>query len=173
MSDHPIYNVLFLCNANAARSIMAEAVLNKLGAGKFKAYSAGAKPSGEVNPATLELLHSLGHDTSFARSKSWDEFSAPDAPEMNFVFTLCDDTANESCPVWPGHPMTALWAIPDPSKAEGTEAEQHLAFAESFRMVSNRIAAFINLPIHSLDHIALKSHLEDIGQDRHSSQVSN
>ncbi|KUM23311.1 hypothetical protein AU467_10285 [Mesorhizobium loti] len=161
-----IYNVLFLCNANSARSIMGEAILNRLGAGRFKAYSAGANPRGTVNPYTLELLESLNYDTSFARSKSWDEFSRPGAPEMNFIFTVCDNTANESCPVWPGHPMTALWAVPDPAKAGGTGAEQHLAFAEAFRMMSNRISLFINLPISSLDHMALQQHLEEIGRDQ-------
>ncbi|TPI17336.1 MULTISPECIES: arsenate reductase ArsC [unclassified Mesorhizobium] len=164
MSDQ-VYNVLFLCNANSARSIMAEAILNKLGAGRFKGYSAGSRPKGTVQPRAIQLLESMGHDTSFARSKSWDEFSGPDAPEMDFVFTLCDTTANESCPVWPGHPMTALWAVPDPSKASGTEAEQHFAFAEAYRMVGNRIALFTNLPITSLDHLALQQRLDEIGRD--------
>ncbi|TPK61104.1 arsenate reductase ArsC [Mesorhizobium sp. B2-4-19] len=164
MDDH-IYNVLFLCNANSARSIMGEAILNRLGAGRFKAYSAGSRPKGTVNPRTLQLLENLNYDTSFARSKSWDEFSKPGAPEMNFVFTVCDSTANESCPVWPGHPMTALWAVPDPAKAQGTEAERHFAFAEAFRMMSNRIALFVNLPIGSLDRLALQQHLDEIGHD--------
>jgi len=164
MNGH-IYNVLFLCNANSARSIMGEAILNRIGAGHFKAYSAGANPKGTVNPYALQLLESLSYDTSFARSKSWDEFSSPGAPEMDFVFTLCDTTANESRPVWPGHPMTALWAVPDPSKAAGTDAEQHLAFADAFRMMNNRIGLFTNLPIHSLDQMVLQQHLEDIGRD--------
>ncbi|MBZ9796161.1 arsenate reductase ArsC [Mesorhizobium sp. ES1-4] len=164
MGDH-VYNVLFLCNANSARSIMGEALLNRLGAGRFKAFSAGSQPKGTVNPRTLQLLENLNYDTSFARSKSWDEFSKPGAPEMNFVFTVCDSTANESCPVWPGHPMTALWAVPDPAKAGGTEAERHFAFAEAFRMMSNRIALFVNLPIGSLDRLALQQHLDEIGQD--------
>ncbi|MDG4885096.1 arsenate reductase ArsC [Mesorhizobium sp. WSM4884] len=161
-----VYNVLFLCNANSARSIMGEAILNRLGAGRFKAYSAGANPSGTVNPYTLQLLESLNYDTSFARSKSWDEFSGPAAPEMNFIFTVCDSAANESCPVWPGHPMTALWAVPDPAKAAGKDAEQHLAFADAFRMMSNRIGLFVNLPINSLDRMALQQHLEEIGRDQ-------
>ncbi|MGX5803320.1 arsenate reductase ArsC [Bradyrhizobium sp. Arg314] len=165
MTGH-VYNVLFLCNANSARSIMGEAILNRLGAGRFKAYSAGANPKGTVNPYALQLLESLNYDTSFARSKGWDEFAGPDAPEMDFVFTLCDSTANEHCPVWPGHPMTALWAVPDPSKAGGTDAEQHLAFAEAYRMMSNRIGLFTNLPIHALDQMALQQHLEDIGRDQ-------
>ncbi|TPK88902.1 MULTISPECIES: arsenate reductase ArsC [unclassified Mesorhizobium] len=167
MGDH-VYNVLFLCNANSARSIMGEAILNRLGAGRFKAYSAGSRPKGTVNPHALQLLESLNYDTSFARSKSWDEFSKPGAPEMNFVFTVCDSTANESCPVWPGHPMTALWAVPDPAKAEGTEAERHFAFAEAFRMMSNRIALFVNLPIGSLDRLALQQELDEIGHDERS-----
>ncbi|MDX8465748.1 arsenate reductase ArsC [Mesorhizobium sp. VK23B] len=165
MSDH-VYNVLFLCNANSARSIMAEAILNRIGAGRFKGYSAGARPKGRVNPYAIQLLQSLSYDTSFARSKSWDEFSGADAPEMNFVFTLCDSTANESCPVWAGHPMTALWAVPDPSKAAGTDAVQHFAFADAYRMLNNRIGLFINLPIGSLDQLALKQHLEEIGRDQ-------
>ncbi|TPK97299.1 arsenate reductase ArsC [Mesorhizobium sp. B2-4-12] len=167
MGDH-VYNVLFLCNANSARSIMGEAILNRLGAGRFKAYSAGSRPKGTVNPHALQLLESLNYDTSFARSKSWDEFSKPGAPEMNFVFTVCDSTADESCPVWPGHPMTALWAVPDPAKAEGTEAERHFAFAEAFRMMSNRIALFVNLPIGSLDRLALQQELDEIGHDERS-----
>ncbi|WFP64386.1 arsenate reductase ArsC [Mesorhizobium sp. WSM4904] len=161
-----VYNVLFLCNANSARSIMGEAILNRLGAGRFKAYSAGANPSGTINPYTLQLLESLNYDTSFARSKSWDEFSRPGAPEMNFIFTVCDSAANESCPVWPGHPMTALWAVPDPAKAAGKDAEQHLAFADAFRMMSNRIGLFVNLPISSLDRMALQQHLEEIGRNQ-------
>lgn len=163
MSDH-VFNVLFLCNANSARSIMGEAILNRIGAGRFKAYSAGARPKGSVNPYALQLLESLNYDTSFARSKSWDEFSGTDAPQMSFIFTVCDNTANESCPVWLGHPMTALWAVPDPAKASGTEAERHLAFADAYRMLNNRIAVFTNLPMGSLDHLALQQHLDDIGR---------
>ncbi len=165
MADHA-YNVLFLCNANSARSILGEAILNRIGAGRVKAYSAGANPRGTVSPHALQLLESLNYDTSFARSKSWAEFSGAGAPEMDFVFTLCDSTANETCPAWPGHPMTALWAVPDPSKAGGTDAEQHLAFAEAYRMMSNRIGLFTNLPIHALDQMALQQRLEEIGRDR-------
>lgn len=165
-----VYNVLFLCNANSARSIMGEAILNRLGAGHFKAYSAGSHPKGTANPYALQLLKSLNYDTTFARSKSWDEFSGPAAPEMDFVFTVCDSTANESCPVWPGHPMTALWAVPDPAKADGTDAERHFAFADAYRMLNNRIALFTNLPVDSLDQLALQQRLEEIGRDqRHSS----
>lgn len=165
MADHA-YNVLFLCNANSARSILGEAILNRVGAGRFKAYSAGANPRGAVNPYALQLLESLNYDTSFARSKSWDEFSEPGAPEMDFVFTLCDGTAEEACPLWPGHPMTALWAVPDPSRAGGRDAEQHLAFADAYRMMSNRIGLFTNLPIHTLDKMALQRRLEEIGRDQ-------
>ncbi|MFB9981935.1 arsenate reductase ArsC [Mesorhizobium kowhaii] len=164
MSDN-FYNVLFLCNANSARSIMGEAILNRIGAGKFRAFSAGSQPKGTVNPYALQLLETLSFDTGFARSKSWDEFAAPDAPEMHFVFTVCDNTANEACPIWPGHPMTALWAIPDPAKAVGTDAEVHLAFADAFRMLSNRISLFVNLPMGTLDHMTLQHHLDEIGRD--------
>ena len=163
MSNH-VYNVLFLCNANSARSIIGEAILNRIGASRFKAYSAGANPRGTVNPYALQLLESLSYHTSFARSKSWDEFSGPDSPQMDFVFTVCDSAANESCPIWPGHPMTALWAVPDPGKATGTEAEQHFAFADVYRMLNNRIALFINLPVGSIDRLALQKHLDEIGQ---------
>jgi protein-tyrosine-phosphatase len=165
MSDK-VYNVLFLCTANSARSILAEAILNKAGAGRFRAFSAGSQPSGKVHPHALELLRSMGYDTSFARSKSWDEFAEPGAPEMDFVFTVCDSAANESCPVWPGHPMTALWSVPDPKHAEGKEAELHLAFAEAYRMLNNRISLFLSLPVETLDRMALQQHLDAIGRDR-------
>jgi arsenate reductase len=164
MSDS-FYNVLFLCNANSARSIMGEAILNRIGAGKFKAFSAGSQPKGMVNPHALQLLETLNFDTGFARSKSWDEFAAADAPQMNFVFTVCDNTANEACPIWPGHPMTALWAIPDPAKAGGTDAEVHLAFADAYRMLNNRISLFVNLPVDTLDQLTLQHHLDEIGRD--------
>ncbi|WP_274426038.1 arsenate reductase ArsC [Chelativorans sp. YIM 93263] len=158
------YNVLFLCTGNSARSILAEAILNQLGAGRFKAYSAGSQPKGEVHPYALELLRSLNHDTSFARSKSWEEFAGADAPKMDFVFTVCDSAAAESCPVWPGHPMTAHWGIPDPAAAEGTEAEKHFAFADAYRMLNNRIAIFTNLPLGSLDNLPLQRRLQEIGR---------
>jgi arsenate reductase len=158
------YNVLFLCTGNSARSILAEAALNREGAGKFRAFSAGSQPKGEVHPYTLQLLKSLNYDTSFARSKDWLEFAGPGAPEMNFVFTVCDSAANEACPVWPGQPMTAHWGVPDPAAAEGTDAEKHLAFADAYRMLSNRISIFVNLPMHSLDRLALQRRLNEIGQ---------
>lgn len=161
-----IHNVLFLCTANSARSILAEAILNKAGAGRFRAFSAGSQPSGKVHPYALQLLASTNYDTSFARSKSWDEFAAPGAPQMDFIFTVCDSAANESCPVWPGHPMTALWSVPDPKHAEGNEAEMHLAFAEAFHMLSNRISLFLSLPMQTLDRMALQHRLDEIGQHR-------
>lgn len=160
-----VHNVLFLCTANSARSLLAEAILNKAGAGRFRAFSAGSQPSCKVHPYALQLLKSMNFDTSFARSKSWDEFAEPGAPEMDFVFTVCDSAANESCPVWPGHPMTALWSVPDPKHAEGNEAELHLAFAEAFRMLSNRISVFLSLPVETLDKMALQQHLDEIGRD--------
>ena len=160
-----VYNALFLCTGNSARSILAEAILNRLGAGRFSAYSAGSQPKGEVHPYTLDLLRSLDHDVSFARSKNWEEFAGPDAPVMDFVFTVCDSAAGEACPVWPGQPMTAHWGVPDPAAAEGTEAERRLAFSEAYRMLGNRIAIFTALPIASLDRLTLRSRLRDIGRE--------
>ena len=163
MSDR-LYNALFLCTGNSARSILAEAILRNLGAGRFQAFSAGSQPNGEVHPFAIELLRNLKLDTSFARSKSWDEFAAPGAPKMDFVFTVCDNAANESCPVWPGQPMTAHWGIPDPAAAEGTDAEKHLAFADAYRQLSNRISAFLALPLASIDRMSLQSRLREIGK---------
>ena len=164
VSSNPPLNVLFLCTGNSARSIMAETILNRLGLGKFKAYSAGSQPRGEVHPYTLELLRHLNHPTKGIRSKSWDEFAKPGAPLLDFVFTVCDDAAKEVCPVWPGQPMSAHWGVPDPAAVEGTEAERRLAFAESYRMLKNRISAFVNLPIASLDRLSLKTKLDAIGK---------
>ncbi|MEW9835074.1 arsenate reductase ArsC [Mesorhizobium marinum] len=161
----PTYNVLFLCTGNSARSILAEAILNRVGVGRFRAFSAGFQPKGEVHPYALELLKSLNHDTAFARSKSWEEFAGPDAPVMDFVFTVCDNAANEACPVWPGQPMTAHWGVPDPAAVEGTEAEKHLAFADAYRMLNNRISIFASLPIVSLDKLTLQNRLREIGGD--------
>ena len=160
-----IFNVLFLCTGNSARSILAEAILNRIGAGRFRAFSAGSHPKGAVHPYTLQLLKSLNHDTDFARSKDWLEFAGPGAPEMSFVFTVCDNAAAEACPVWPGQPMTAHWGVPDPAAVEGTEAEKHLAFADAYRMLSNRISIFISLPMHSLDRLALQRRLDEIGRN--------
>ncbi len=162
MADQP-YNVLFLCTGNSARSIMAEAILNREGLGRFKAYSAGSQPAGEVNPHAVQLLQKLNYKTDFARSKDWNEFAGPDAPQMNFVFTVCDRAAAESCPVWPGQPMTAHWGVPDPVNAGGNETERQLAFSESYRMLANRISVFINLPLKSLDRLSLQRRLDEIG----------
>ncbi len=158
------YNVLFLCTGNSARSIMAECILNREGRGKFRGFSAGSHPVGTVNPLALNLLRKLNYDVSQLRSKSWDEFATPSAPKFDFVFTVCDDAANEVCPIWPGQPMTAHWGLPDPAKAEGTEAEQAFAFDECFRMLHQRISVFVNLPLASLSKIALKERLDDIGR---------
>jgi len=158
------YNVLFLCTGNSARSILAEAIMNRLGQGRFKAYSAGSQAKGTVHPFALDLLQKLNHSIEFARSKNWEEFAKPGAPKMDFVFTVCDNAANESCPVWPGQPMSAHWGIPDPAAAEGTEAERHLAFSEAYRMLQARISIFTNLPLASIDKLALKDKLDAIGK---------
>lgn len=163
MTDAPL-NVLFLCTGNSARSIIAEAALNREGAPKFKAYSAGSMPKGEVHPQTLKLLQNQNYDISQFRSKSWEEFAAPDAPKLDFVFTVCDNAANEACPVWPGQPMTAHWGVPDPAAATGTEAEIAYAFAETMRMLGQRISIFVNLPLASLDKLSLQQKLKEIGQ---------
>jgi arsenate reductase (thioredoxin) len=163
MADRP-FNVLFLCTGNSARSIMAEAILNKLGAGKFRAFSAGSQPNGWVHPETLRLLQSLGYDTSRFRSKSWSEFADPGAPLLDFVFTVCDDAAGETCPVWPGQPMTAHWGVPDPAAAQGSPAEIALAFKDAYRMLNQRIGIFTSLPIRSLDQLSLQQKLREIGR---------
>lgn len=158
-----IYTVLFLCTGNSARSIMGEAILNRVGAGRFKAYSAGSHPKGAVNPRTLQLLRRLNYATESYRSKSWDEFARPDAPRLDFVFTVCDQAAQEACPIWPGQPMTAHWGVPDPAAATGTDAEIGLAFADAYRQLNNRISIFVALPLARLDRLALKRRLDDIG----------
>jgi arsenate reductase len=158
------FNVLFLCTGNSARSIMAEAILNKLGAGKFRAYSAGSQPKGRVSPHTIQLLQSLGYETSGFRSKSWNEFARPGAPALDFVFTVCDNAAGETCPVWPGQPMTAHWGVPDPAEAKGSPAEIALAFKDAYRMLHQRIGVFTALPIRSLDQLSLQRRLKDIGR---------
>ena len=161
MSDVP-YNVLFLCTGNSARSIMAEAILNKLGAGRFRAYSAGSHPKGKVHPQTLELLQGLGYDTSTLRSKSWDEFA--DAPQFDFIFTVCDNAAAEVCPVWPGHPVTAHWGVADPAEVNGTPAVVAHAFNDAYRMLHQRIATFTSLPLRSLDQLTVQKKLTEIGR---------
>ena len=161
---HRPYNVLFLCTGNSARSILAEVILNTEGKGRFRAYSAGSFPKGAVNPTALSLLEHLGLATEGLRSKSWDEFAAPGAPEMDFVFTVCDDAAGEICPVWPGHPVTAHWGMPDPAAVEGSDIEKMQAFRETARMLSNRIGVFTALPFEKLDRLKLKTHLDEIGR---------
>ena len=158
------YNVLFLCTGNSARSVMAEAILNRVGAKKFRAYSAGSQPKGKVHPETLRLLQALGYDVSGFRSKSWDEFARPGAPRFDFVFAVCDSAAAEACPVWPGQPLTAHWGVPDPAAAVGSPAEIALAFKDAYRMLHQRIAAFTALPIRSLDEPTLKAKLKEIGR---------
>ena len=161
--DRP-FNTLFLCTGNSARSILAEAILKRLGAGRFLAYSAGSQPKGAVNPHALALLQDLGHDTTALRSKSWTEFAQAGAPKLDFVFTVCDNAAGEACPVWPGQPMTAHWGIPDPAEATGNPAEIALAFKDAYRMLHQRIAAFAALPIRSLDQLTLRERVRDIGR---------
>jgi protein-tyrosine-phosphatase len=158
------YNVLFLCTGNSARSIMAEAILNRLGQGKFSAYSAGSQPKGAPHPQTVALLSSLGYDTGKIRSKSWNEFAQADAPALDFVFTVCDNAAGETCPFWPGQPMTAHWGVPDPAAATGNAAEIGLAFKDAYRMLHQRIAIFAALPLHSLDAMSLQAKLKEIGR---------
>lgn len=158
-----MYNVLFLCTGNSARSIMAEAVLNRLGAGKFRAFSAGSHPRGEVHPRTLEMLQRLGYPTDELRSKDWDEFSTSGSPKFDFVFTVCDKAASESCPVWPGQPMTAHWGVPDPAEVQGDELTEINAFREAYRQLYNRIELLTHLPMSSLDELALKQKLVEIG----------
>ena len=158
------YNVLFLCTGNSARSIIAEAIMNREGMGKFKAFSAGSKPGAAPHPYTLDLLRGLNHDTGFARSKSWDGFAGPDAPQMDFVFTVFDNAAAEECTFWPGQPMTAHWGVPDPLKAGGHEAARRFAFSDTYRMLRSRISIFVSLPIGSLDRMALQRNLNDIGK---------
>lgn len=157
-------NVLFLCTGNSARSILAEAALNKLGAGRFRAWSAGSRPTGAPNPFALALLARKGIDTGFARSKSWDEFAGPDAPKMDFVFTVCDSAAAEECPYWPGQPVSAHWGLPDPAAVTGTDAEKAQAFAETWAAMTRRIEAFVALPMATLDALSLKRKLSDIGE---------
>ena len=163
-------NVLFLCTGNSARSIIAEAIMNREGRGRFRAWSAGSMPKGEVNPHTLDLLRGLHYRTEDFRSKSWDEFAEPDAPKLDFVFTVCDDAAAEVCPIWPGQPMTAHWGMPDPAVASGSPAEVALAFADTYRMMNNRIGVFINLPLSALDRLSLQRRLDEIGGRRQAAE---
>ena len=158
------YNVLFLCTGNSARSIMAESILRQIGAGRFRAYSAGSHPAGRVNPLALELLAKNRMPTDGLRSKNWDEFAAPDAPRLDFVFTVCDNAAGEVCPVWPGQPMTAHWGIPDPAAAAGSDEDRRKAFAEASRTLLNRIRMFVSLPLDKLDRLSLQRRLDELGK---------
>jgi arsenate reductase len=162
VTDRP-YHVLFLCTGNSARSIIGEAILNKMGAGNFRAYSAGSQPKGQINPNTIHLLQSLGYDISGYRSKSWLEFTEWSAPKLDFVFTVCHSAGSETCPVWPGRPVSAHWGIADPAEATGTPAEIALAFKETYRMLFQRIGIFTALPLRSLDNLSLQGKLRDIG----------
>lgn len=157
------YNVLFLCTGNSARSILAESILNKEGGGRFKAFSAGSQPKGEVNPHALKELEALGYPSTGFSSKNWDVFAEPDAPQMDFIFTVCDSAAGEACPVWIGHPMTAHWGLEDPAAVVGSDVEIQRAFAQAARFLKNRIAAFASLPLASIDHMALETKLRQIG----------
>jgi protein-tyrosine-phosphatase len=159
-----IYNVLFLCTGNSARSILAESILRKDGRGRFRAFSAGSQPGGKVNPFAVKVLDSFGYPTEGLRSKSWLEFAQPDAPVMDFVFTVCDNAAGESCPVWPGQPMTAHWGIEDPATATGTDLQKEAAFVAAFRYMKNRIALFTALPLAAIDQLSLGTRLRDIGR---------
>jgi protein-tyrosine-phosphatase len=159
-----LYNVLFLCTGNSARSILAEALLNFRGHGQFRAFSAGSHPTGQVNPLALDLLERCGIPAEGVRSKSWDEFARPGAPELDFVFTVCDNAAGEVCPVWPGRPMTAHWGVPDPAAVQGTPIERRRAFEEAFRVLERRVSLFISLPIASLDRLSLRERVREIGK---------
>ena len=159
----PVFNVLFLCTGNSARSILAEAYLNSAGNGRFKAYSAGSKPGGRVNPFALELLEKSRIDTAGLRSKSWDEFAQPGAPKLDFVFTVCDNAAAEPCPYWPGQPMTAHWGVPDPAAVQGSDEDKRRAFRAALSVLSTRVNLLINLPVEKLDRLAIKKKLDEIG----------
>lgn len=162
--EENIYNVLFLCTGNSARSIIAESLLNKLGEGRFRAFSAGSHPKGEINPFAVKVLREMELPIDGLYSKGWDEFAVPGAPKMDFVFTVCDSAAGEVCPVWPGQPMTAHWGIEDPAAIEGPDIEKEKAFVTAFRYLRNRIAAFVNLPLASLDDLTLGKKLREIGR---------
>ena len=159
----PVFNVLFLCTGNSARSIMAEAMLNQLGAGKYRAFSAGSQPAGQVHPQALEMLKRNAFGTEGLRSKSWDEFATPDAPQMDFVLTVCDNAQAETCPLWPGQPMSAHWGVPDPASVTSSAEAQQQAFAEAFRLLHRRISLFVNLPVAKLSQLSLQPELHHIG----------
>jgi protein-tyrosine-phosphatase len=165
MAQRPL-NVLFLCTGNSSRSIVAEAFLNSVGGAKFRAYSAGSHPTGKVNPYALELLEKHRISTAGLRSKNWDEFAKPGAPQMDFIFTVCDSAAGETCPIWPGHPMTAHWGVPDPAAVQGSDEEKRRAFLDAFTRLSTRIRLFLNLPFERLERLALESKLLEIGRSQ-------
>jgi protein-tyrosine-phosphatase len=158
------FNALFLCTGNSARSILSEALLNKRGLGRFRAFSAGSHPTGRVNPHALDLLQRLDYPTDGLRSKNWDEFAAPGAPALDFVFTVCDNAAGEVCPVWPGQPITAHWGIPDPAAVEGTDEQKQRAFEDAYRVLDHRISLFVSLPIRSLERLVLQERVAEIGR---------
>lgn len=164
MSDK-IYNVLFLCTGNSARSIMAEALVTTLGKGRFRGYSAGSKPGGTVNPFAVEQVKKTGYPLENLRSKSWDEFAAPDAPHMDFIITVCDNAAGETCPYWPGHPQTAHWGFEDPAAAEGTDEQKRAVFDKVFRQIMTRVNSFVNLPLHMLEKNAIQREIKAIGEN--------
>jgi arsenate reductase len=159
------YNILVLCTGNSARSILGEVLFNSLGAGRFKAYSAGSHPSGKVNPFAIEQIQSLGYPVEGLRSKSWDEFALPDAPQMDFIVTVCDNAAGEVCPLWPGQPVTAHWGFPDPAAVEGTDEQKRAAFASTLRQIRHRVQLFLSLPLGSLDRLALENKMRAIGKE--------
>ena len=159
------YNVLVLCTGNSARSILGEALFNTLGAGRFKAYSAGSHPAGRVNPFAIEQLRQLGYPVEELRSKSWDEFAQPGAPQMDFIVTVCDNAAGEVCPVWPGRPVTAHWGFPDPAAVEGSDEQKREAFARTLQQIRNRVQLFLSLPLETLDRLAIENHMRAIGQE--------
>jgi arsenate reductase len=158
------YNILVLCTGNSARSIMGEALFNTIGAGRFQAYSAGSHPSGKVNPFAIEQVRALGYPVEGLRSKSWDEFAQPGAPEMDFVVTVCDKAAGEMCPLWPGKPVTAHWGFPDPVAVEGTDEEKRAAFAQTLRQIQRRVQLFLSLPLETLDRMAIENRMRDLGK---------
>ena len=171
MSDRT-FNILFLCTGNSARSILAESIVTHLGAGRFKGFSAGSHPKGQVHPYAIDLLNSLGYPTAGMSSKSWDVFATADAPQMDFIFTVCDDAAGEACPVWLGQPMTAHWGVPDPAAVEGSEIDRRRAFREAFTALDNRIRIFASLPLASLDRLSLQHRLDAIGRTPPSSAAA-
>ena len=166
MADKKILNVLFLCTGNSARSILAEAIMQREGLGKFNAFSAGSQPRGEIHPVAAHVLGIMNFDPAKFRSKSWEEFSGPGKPELDFVFTVCDNAANEVCPIWPGQPMSAHWGLPDPATVDGNDAVIHAAFFDTYRMLTNRISLFVNLPFEALDGLSLQSRLDTIGKSK-------